>query len=1533
LYIPGPSRILSPLFTKENIVTGKENSKEGKTAKRVISNLVRGGLLAIPYAGPFLEKIIFGPLDDKARDEDRRQLMDCLSKLGADVRFAQADFKDQLAMLSDEMRAKNSELADRIKALNPVNIQQLIIQEVKPIIINVFLKMSPEEVLAVSQMVGMAPAYVLLGETHDRIGAWLFDATAREGSLSSFIAKIVENYPSVAEELTESAPLSYLQELKSRLTEASQPLLRWPTTLGNNLWLHRGELDLLEERLGGKKQSAHLLLGKPGTGKSAILAILCKRLIEKEVVVLAIKADMLPKWINNSDDLQKHLHLPSSVVKCLGIISRSEPIVLIIDQLDAISEFVDRSSERLNLLLDLIQIASGMQGVHVVSSCRWFEYQHDIRLTTIEAERISLEPPIWEDIKTVLKDAGFPQEHWSDEARSLLSVPLHLKILLDLKSRDPEARVPSSLQGLLESIWQQRVVSGESGSNKLSFLDLLCKKMSEEEELWLPRAVADEYAHVFNELQQMNILQTDPLGLQIGFVHQTYFDFARSRAFARGQERLSEYAIQRQDGLFIRPVLLSTLDYLRGASPTTYEREVRSLWDNEGLRPHLKNLLIEYMGSVEIPNDTEVSCLLPMFKEREQGYKVLLAMAGSPGWFFIIKDIYLSTLMSRGPEFAHFIIPVLSRAFSFAKDEVGKIVKERWLPDRKYDECVLMLYSYLGDWDETSVEMICEVAKRHESHWISQIADLVSQSKPDLTLRIVRSDFNRRLEEAMRKEAESVRPPPLSPDASDEEKAIYHLHTRKGEEIERLLTQDKGWHELSQIVLGAPKAFLDCLWPWFLSVVERIAYDPHPFVTAYQEDHSLGTLDDRDGGVSDQPVSALHDAIVALSEKEPDVFLAFFNENIESPYMAVHRLLCTGLLKLAASHTDVILDYLTSDPRRLAVGDSFDCHKVSCRLIAAVVPHLDEKGRRKLENTVVNWGRYYTEDPHWSPEERFRRIKWNREHRLRLLRSFPEEYLSEKTRQLRNKEERALPDVPDWDSRIEGGDWVGSPMSHEQMVKAKDEHILNLFEELDDSTEWNHPRRRWDFIGGSIQASREFAKLAEQDPERVAKLLPHFEPGRQERPAAMAIDGLEKSSFPSERLFKLVGDLVEKGHSSFEFRRDVARALENRAKRDKGLPDSMLRLLEGWLIEDPHPSLQENGDEQEKEKIGKSILWGYQFSFSLPGGRDVYIRALANGYLLREPPEYEGFAKVIESRLQKEAHPEIWKTSLHSMSFLFRWNREKAASYFDYVITNFKRVRESRMGALEIGRVLNLIPEQGTIEKWLTLFRESASAFSQQAFGELLMPRLLGKPEDIWARSQIEAALSNSQAVETHRGLAFAASHNWNYLAGQDLYTEVLIKLSNSEDDVVQEAVSQVFGYGEKIVLNKNMKMIIEAILPQDQVLLKSADKLIEGIMEQVAAEPEIIGRICNRVVEAGKTKIRNISSRLALTAESIVSIALTLHRKPQPFRTIGLELFEKLIDSNIPHARQALDILDRKPVTAYGSRPMRLRRRRERKS
>ena len=55
-------------------MSDKTNLNNLGMKERVLSNFARAGLLAIPGIGSAIEKAIFGPLDDKERDEAHSQL-------------------------------------------------------------------------------------------------------------------------------------------------------------------------------------------------------------------------------------------------------------------------------------------------------------------------------------------------------------------------------------------------------------------------------------------------------------------------------------------------------------------------------------------------------------------------------------------------------------------------------------------------------------------------------------------------------------------------------------------------------------------------------------------------------------------------------------------------------------------------------------------------------------------------------------------------------------------------------------------------------------------------------------------------------------------------------------------------------------------------------------------------------------------------------------------------------------------------------------------------------------------------------------------------------------------------------------------------------------------------------------------------------------------------------------------------------------------------------------------------------------------
>jgi hypothetical protein len=127
---------------------------------------------------------------------------------------------------------------------------------------------------------------------------------------------------------------------------ASVTLLNWPTTLDDGRWIERPELQQMAATLGaGKGTTRTLLLGPPGSGKSALLARCGQSASDRGVAVLAIKADRLPATVNSQSELASSLGLPAAPGTCVRIIARDQPVLLLLDQLDALAELLDLRSE------------------------------------------------------------------------------------------------------------------------------------------------------------------------------------------------------------------------------------------------------------------------------------------------------------------------------------------------------------------------------------------------------------------------------------------------------------------------------------------------------------------------------------------------------------------------------------------------------------------------------------------------------------------------------------------------------------------------------------------------------------------------------------------------------------------------------------------------------------------------------------------------------------------------------------------------------------------------------------------------------------------------------------------------------------------------------------------------------------------------------------------------------------------------------------------------------------------------------------
>jgi hypothetical protein len=257
--------------------------------------------------------------------------------------------------------------------------------------------------------------------------------------------------------------------LRRLALDASRAVLDWGTTLGQGQ--HHiptaAETNILNA-IDGQRASTALLLGPKGGGKSALCAAVAAECVRRGFAVLGIRADRLPAGVDTGDDLRRAVGPPLPLAQEVRTLASAGPLLLVIDQLDSVSELIDRRSNRLNLLLDLIRAVSGTPGVHVLAACREFDFRHDARLATLGVDEVRLPLPEWDAVAPVVRAEGHDPDRMAGPLRELLRTPWNLSLFLQV-ARPGDAF--ASMQALIESPWTKSVTDAAGSAGRVALLE------------------------------------------------------------------------------------------------------------------------------------------------------------------------------------------------------------------------------------------------------------------------------------------------------------------------------------------------------------------------------------------------------------------------------------------------------------------------------------------------------------------------------------------------------------------------------------------------------------------------------------------------------------------------------------------------------------------------------------------------------------------------------------------------------------------------------------------------------------------------------------------------------------------------------------------------------------------------------------------------------------------------------------------------------------------------------------------------------
>jgi nucleoside phosphorylase len=1316
------------------------------------------------------------------------------------------------------------------------------------------------------------------------------------------------------------------RQVQPDLLAASAALLNWPQSLPDGTRIERPELEQLKELVDKENGSTTAVLGLPGSGKTALLASLADWLGKKGTPFLAIKADMLDSNVGDEESLRDALGLAEKPSVTLARLSMLGPVVLIIDQLDALASYVDLKTGRLSALLNIVRKLGARPNLHVVLSARSFEYEHDSRLRSVQAESLTLSQPPWTTVRQILEQNGVQAAGWPSDAQEELRSPQSLSTFLKLSDRTT-AKPFDRYHAMLEHLWQNRILSASDSGRVAKLAGDIAEEMADRETLWLATAKFDDRASDIRMLISVGILTYTAGEKSLGFSHQTVFEFVLARAFAQKEGRLSTFILSKESSLFVRPKLWAALTYLRGAEQVTYETELNAIWAAPALRLHLRHLVIEFLGQQPKPTETEAVLLEDALRGEGRAF-ALRAVIGSPGWFVRLQHAAIPAAMTNKDE-TNVAAGILSRAAALAPTDVLALVKAKWLPRAIYDGYTWSVLQDIPEWDEQVLSAASTILQRTEiaSFALDHALSTLGVSQPDVALKLALVRLNKLLDEAMKEADRRAALPP--PEGNEHYLVTYHSRSPR-QPLTNLVEQSDGWDALEALAKKDAASFMKILWPWFqtvLSHVRRFERDEDEIDRGFVLSHLLDyrfAEDQENMDLGEQAIlGGFRTAAEVLAAQEGDAFVTWLSANESNETQPAQRLFAHALASQPQRYASRALEFLLADKRRFQLGNIEDFSATSKRLVREVSPHWSDS---ELSRFIGEINAYSPQPASWrDPKQRQNFYRDVDRLKLELFEELPEARLSDPAKNFIKEQRRRLGESRRG-AEYSGPTWIGSPMSADEIGKADDEDVLNAFRQLPDATGWDNPKT-W-MKGGNIQLSRAFADFAKANPERAKNIIAKFEPRIGSRAAGYALEAMSEAADP-QLILRLIVDLEQRGFLGEEYRGGTARAIERLIRRGITIDDHVLSLITGWLGDgknappEEKTEAEQGKDEEEdddnslldtaqqadsaEKRHETSVLWGMRGVSTLPHGNFPILETLTRIYLQRRT--HEPLLQLLIDHLDRADQEQVWAAMLQWFQYIRPDDKTLLTSFLSKLFEKYPGLATTREAAMLLARIHWIVPD--FVRSILEQSQGHSSPLVQQAFGELSTLIWLVQPSLDWPAALVEDLMAGKSA-EARMGAAYAAVNVWGEIDEKDSASNLLQRLVKSREEPSWLAVWDLFRLVDEITPEPPWTDLLDVIA--DHIAdhgTVPATYVVQSLETLLPHKAQLVAKFAKALVTTWRQELGDIQTGVAAAAPELVNIAITLHRLGPETRELGTSLFEDLLQVTAYTAKETLNQID----------------------
>lgn len=394
--------------------------------------------------------------------------------------------------------------------------------------------------------------------------------------------------------------------------------------------------DWIKKDLAENESNLKLLVGGAGMGKSVVIKEVIRKLDKESIKCFAIKADRLPSSIIDNELLESLKNTFCSFVQ-------DKKAVLIVDQIDALSQYITSDRTKLECVIALVNhfvSNNELRNVRIIVSCRSFDLEFDPKLSLLEQNsKINIGVLSKDEVKEVLdklKD-GLSKE-LDERTITILQAPQHLNLFCQVFARNKKTSY-FSITDLYDELWRQTIDFAPPPINKSkaeNVLYCLAQKIYEEETL------TPQWEYDTENFKESNYLVSNGIIEQscntATFFHQSMYDYVFARYNTKGKRRFVQemLAEKKHQGLFLRSTINMVLDYERTKNVKQYKEDVNTILFSQEVRPHIQLMVLWEMANRSVVLPFEKKCIRMLYEQNKLLFYSFIKRTCCKDWYDVI---------------------------------------------------------------------------------------------------------------------------------------------------------------------------------------------------------------------------------------------------------------------------------------------------------------------------------------------------------------------------------------------------------------------------------------------------------------------------------------------------------------------------------------------------------------------------------------------------------------------------------------------------------------------------------------------------------------------------------------------------------------------------------------------------------------------------------------------------------------------------------------------------------------------------------